>query len=118
MQTKRSLVPKPSLTLSSELVLHIEGLLGAELTHDRSQGDGQAGFLRKLAAEIMDHNSNQHRLTQSEAKIAAREQVGFNIAGYLDDFSKALSVRVFHLCLDTSLRCCARRGRFVLCLTK
>jgi hypothetical protein len=60
----------------------------------RNQGDGQAQFLRKLAAEIMEQNSNQHGLTQKAAKEAAREQVGFNLAGYLDDFSKALSVRV------------------------
>jgi len=58
----------------------------------RNQGDGQAQFLRKLAAEIMEQNSNQHGLTQKAAQTAAREQVGFNLAGYLDDFSKALSV--------------------------
>ncbi|ORX41083.1 hypothetical protein BD324DRAFT_678476 [Kockovaella imperatae] len=60
----------------------------------KSQGDGQAQFLRKLAAEIMEQNSNQHGLTQAEAKKQAREQVGFNLAGYLDDFSKALSGEV------------------------
>ena len=58
----------------------------------RNQGDGQAQFLRKLAAEIMDQNSNQHDQTKKAAQAAAREQVGFNLAGYLDDFSKALSV--------------------------
>ena len=58
----------------------------------RSQGDGQAQFLRKLAAEIMDQNSSQHDQTKKAAQTAAREQVGFNLAGYLDDFSKALSV--------------------------
>jgi len=42
----------------------------------------------------MEQNSNQHGLTQKAAKEAAREQVGFNLAGYLDDFSKALSVSV------------------------
>ncbi len=63
----------------------------------RSQGDGQAGFLRKLATEIMEQNSNQHKLSQAEAKNAAREQVGFNLAGYLDDFSKALSVSIILL---------------------
>lgn len=62
------------------------------LTSNRNQGDGQAAFLRKLAAEIMEQNSNQHGLTQKAAQSAAREQVGFNLAGYLDDFSKALSV--------------------------
>ena len=40
----------------------------------------------------MEQNSNQHQLTQTAALSAAREQVGFNLAGYLDDFSKALSV--------------------------
>lgn len=63
-----------------------------QITDYRNQGDGQAQFLRKLAAEIMEQNSNQHGLTQKAAQAAAREQVGFNLAGYLDDFSKALSV--------------------------
>ena len=58
----------------------------------RTAGDGQAAFLRKLAAEINEQNSNQHAQTQAAMKTAAREQVGFNLAGYLDDFSKALSV--------------------------
>jgi hypothetical protein len=53
--------------------------------------------LRKLATEIMEQNSNQHKLSQAEAKNAAREQVGFNLAGYLDDFSKALSVSIILL---------------------
>ncbi|WVR08584.1 hypothetical protein IAU60_005639 [Kwoniella sp. DSM 27419] len=60
----------------------------------KTAGDGQAGFLRKLATEIMEQNSNQHLLTQQAAKGAAREQIGFNLAGYLDDFSKALSGEV------------------------
>ncbi|WVQ95510.1 hypothetical protein IAU59_002607 [Kwoniella sp. CBS 9459] len=60
----------------------------------KTAGDGQAAFLRKLATEIMDQNSNQHQLTQQAAKGAAREQIGFNLAGYLDDFSKALSGEV------------------------
>ena len=62
----------------------------------RNQGDGQAQFLRKLAAEIMEHNSGQHGTTQKTMQNAAREQVGFNLAGYLDDFSKALSVSDSH----------------------
>jgi len=66
----------------------------------RNQGDGQAQFLRKLASEIMEQNSNQHGLTQKAAQTAAREQVGFNLAGYLDDFSKALSVS----CLSFAIR--------------
>ncbi|KAK4686714.1 hypothetical protein P7C73_g3410, partial [Tremellales sp. Uapishka_1] len=60
----------------------------------KTAGDGQAAFLRKLATEITEHNSNQHQLTQTAAKNWAREQVGFNLAGYLDDFSKALSGEV------------------------
>ncbi|RXK40622.1 hypothetical protein M231_02077 [Tremella mesenterica] len=44
-------------------------------------GDSQAGFLRKLAVEINEQNSNQHSQTQAAMKAAAREQVGFNLAG-------------------------------------
>jgi hypothetical protein len=47
----------------------------------KTAGDQQSAFLRKMAAEIMDHNSNQHKLTQTEAQKWAREQVGFNLAG-------------------------------------
>lgn len=43
----------------------------------------------------MEQNSNQHRLTQQATQASAREQVGFNLAGYLDDFSKTLSVSIF-----------------------
>ncbi|WRT70644.1 uncharacterized protein IL334_007642 [Kwoniella shivajii] len=67
-----------------------QAVLDALKTH----GDGQSAFLRKLATEIMEQNSNQHNLTQAAAKAAAREQIGFNLAGYLDDFSKALSGEV------------------------
>lgn len=42
----------------------------------------------------MEQSSNQHQLTQQAAKASAREQVGFNLTGYLDDFSKALSGEV------------------------
>nr|XP_019051135.1 hypothetical protein I302_01584 [Kwoniella bestiolae CBS 10118]OCF30065.1 hypothetical protein I302_01584 [Kwoniella bestiolae CBS 10118] len=58
------------------------------------KGDAESAFLRKLATEIMEQNSNQHVLTQQAAKLAARDQIGFNLAGYLDDFSKALSGEV------------------------
>ncbi|KAL7422817.1 hypothetical protein Q5752_002113 [Cryptotrichosporon argae] len=60
----------------------------------KTSGDAQSAFLRKLATEVMEQNSNQHKLTQDAAKQWAREQVGFNLAGYLDDFSKALSGEV------------------------
>ncbi|KAK8850475.1 hypothetical protein IAR55_004393 [Kwoniella newhampshirensis] len=60
----------------------------------KTSGDSQAAFLRKLATEMMDNNSSQHQKTQQAMKNAAREQVGFNLAGYLDDFSKALSGEV------------------------
>lgn len=86
----------------------------------RNQGDGQALFLRKLAAEIMEQNSNQHGLTQKAAKEAAREQVGFNLAGYLDDFSKALSVSVDssserHATRDMSICALTGRAKCVCC---
>ncbi|KAK6906657.1 hypothetical protein I203_100644 [Kwoniella mangroviensis CBS 8507] len=58
------------------------------------KGESESAFLRKLALEIMEQNSNQHTQTQQAAKAAAREQIGFNLAGYLDDFSKALSGEV------------------------
>ncbi|WWC65105.1 uncharacterized protein I303_107719 [Kwoniella dejecticola CBS 10117] len=60
----------------------------------KNKGDAESAFLRKLSTEIMEQNSNQHTLTQQAVKAAAREQVGFNLAGYLDDFSKALSGEV------------------------
>lgn len=47
----------------------------------RTSGDGQAAFLRKLATEIMEQNSSQHKGTQQATQNAAREQVGFNLAG-------------------------------------
>jgi hypothetical protein len=47
----------------------------------RTSGDSQAAFLRKLATEIMEQNSNQHKGTIQAAQGAAREQVGFNLAG-------------------------------------
>ena len=63
----------------------------------------------------MEQNSNQHKLTQAEAKVAAREQVGFNLAGYLDDFSKALSVCPLSGFLPGIADGHVRRARFVLC---
>lgn len=84
----------------------------------KTAGDGQAAFLKKLAADIMEQNSNQHQLTQQAAQASAREQVGFNLAGYLDDFSKALSVSILEL---HSIDCgadVALRARSVSCLKK
>lgn len=44
-------------------------------------GDSHAEFLRKMGAEVMEHNSNQHKVTQDKAKAGAREQVAFNLNG-------------------------------------
>ena len=82
----------------------------------RTAGDGQAAFLRKLAAEINEQNSNQHAQTQAAMKTAAREQVGFNLAGYLDDFSKALSVGPYCRVSPTALM--TIRVKCVLCLRR
>lgn len=60
----------------------------------KSAGEAQAQFLKKLGTEIMDQNSNQHKLTQDASKQWAREQVGFNLAGYLDDFCKSIAGEV------------------------
>ncbi|WVQ70693.1 hypothetical protein IAR50_000215 [Cryptococcus sp. DSM 104548] len=60
----------------------------------KNSGEGQAAFLKKLATELMEHSTNQHQGTQNAVKASAREQVGFNVAGYLDEFSKALSSEV------------------------
>lgn len=60
----------------------------------KQSGDDQAQFLRKLGVEIMEQNSNQHKATQDAAKSWAKEQVGFNLAGYMDDFSKSLAVSI------------------------
>ncbi|WVQ86046.1 hypothetical protein IAT38_008214 [Cryptococcus sp. DSM 104549] len=57
-------------------------------------GKEQGEFLREFGADIMSQNSDQHKKTQDVTKANAREQVGFNLAGYLDDFSKALSGEV------------------------
>lgn len=37
--------------------------------------------MRKLTTEIVEQLGNQHKVTQAEAKKAAREQVGFNLSG-------------------------------------
>ncbi|TYJ54390.1 hypothetical protein B9479_004978 [Cryptococcus floricola] len=60
----------------------------------KNSGEGQAAFLKKLGTELMETSSNQHKETQTAVKASAREQVGFNVAGYLDEFSKALSSEV------------------------
>lgn len=88
----RSLVSNRNITKCTPLTFQA----GAQAILDalKASGDGQAAFLRKLAAEIMEQSSNQHQLTQQAAKASAREQVGFNLTGYLDDFSKALSVSI------------------------
>lgn len=51
-------------------------------------------FLNKMAHDIMDQNSSQHKLTQEAAKLWAREQVGFNVAGYVNDFCKVIANEV------------------------
>ncbi|WVN89721.1 uncharacterized protein L203_104951 [Cryptococcus depauperatus CBS 7841] len=60
----------------------------------RKLGSEQADFLKKLGKDITEHNSNQHEITRQTSKTSAREQVGFNLAGYIDDFAKALSGEV------------------------
>lgn len=44
-------------------------------------GDTHADFVRKTGAEIMEHNSNQHKVTQEKYKAGSREQVAFNLNG-------------------------------------
>ena len=68
--------------------------LGADSVIDflKKSNEDQTAFLRSLAADIMAQNSDQHKTTKEATKAMAREQVAFNVAGYLDDFSKALSV--------------------------
>lgn len=60
----------------------------------KQSGVEQSKWLKDLGQNIMDHNSNQHKLTQDAAKQWAREQVGFNLAGYLDDFCKSIAGEV------------------------
>lgn len=60
----------------------------------RKSGDDQSAFLRSLAADIVAQNANQHQLTQAAAAKWAKEQVGYNLSGYLDDFSKSLASEV------------------------
>lgn len=67
---------------------------GADAVIDflKKSNEDQTAFLRSLAADIMAQNADQHKTTKESTKAMAREQVAFNVAGYLDDFSKALSV--------------------------
>jgi hypothetical protein len=67
---------------------------GADAVIDflKKSNEDQTAFLRALAADIMAQNADQHKTTKEAAKSMAREQVAFNVAGYLDDFSKTLSV--------------------------
>lgn len=44
-------------------------------------GDSHVEIVRKMGTEVMEHNSNQHRLTQDKVKAGAREQVAFNLNG-------------------------------------
>jgi hypothetical protein len=69
---------------------------GADAVIDflKKSNEDQTAFLRALAADIMTQNADQHKSTKEAAKSMAREQVAFNVAGYLDDFSKTLSVSV------------------------
>lgn len=60
----------------------------------KQSGVEQSKWLKDLGQNVMDHNSNQHKLTQDAAKQWAREQVGFNLAGYLDDFCKSIAGEV------------------------
>jgi hypothetical protein len=71
---------------------------GADAVIDflKKSNEDQTTFLRALAADIMAQNADQHKTTKEAAKTMAREQVAFNVAGYLDDFSKTLSVSLFH----------------------
>lgn len=62
----------------------------------KKSNEDQTAFLRALAADIMAQNADQHKATKETAKSMAREQVAFNVAGYLDDFSKTLSVSIYH----------------------
>ncbi|GHJ85207.1 hypothetical protein NliqN6_1609 [Naganishia liquefaciens] len=69
---------------------------GADAVIDflKKSNEDQTTFLRSLAADIMAQNADQHKTTKEAHKAMAREQVAFNVAGYLDDFSKALSGEV------------------------
>jgi hypothetical protein len=70
---------------------------GADAVIDflKKSNEDQTAFLRALASDIMAQNADQHKNTKDATKAMAREQVAFNVAGYLDDFSKALSVSHF-----------------------
>ncbi|KAJ9125672.1 hypothetical protein QFC22_000634 [Naganishia vaughanmartiniae] len=69
---------------------------GADAVIDflKKSNEDQTAFLRALASDIMAQNADQHKNTKEATKAMAREQVAFNVAGYLDDFSKSLSSEV------------------------
>jgi hypothetical protein len=75
-------------------------------------GDDEAAFLRKLADQTVEHGSNQHKNTVEEVKKAAREQVAFNLAGYLDNFSRVLANEVKVLLKEVGDMREARRGLY------
>ncbi|KAL1409582.1 hypothetical protein Q8F55_003573 [Vanrija albida] len=79
----------------------------------KTANDGQATFLRKMGTEIMDQNSNQHKLTQEASDKSAREKVAFNISGYLDDFSKKLATEVRLLITEVGNLGETRRAMYV-----
>lgn len=66
----------------------------AVIDYMKKHSEDLTTFLKALAADIVAQNVNQHQQTQAAAKNWAREQVAFNLSGYLDDFSKALSSEV------------------------
>lgn len=66
----------------------------AVLEQYKKAGNEQTVYLRKLGNEILDHNSSQHKATQDAAKQWARDQVSFNLSGYLDDFCKSIAGEV------------------------
>lgn len=84
----------------------------AVIDYLKKSGDDQSAFLRSLAADIVAQNANQHQLTQAQAAKWAKEQVGFNLAGYLDDFSKALSSEVRALLKEVGDLRETRRGLY------
>ncbi|KLT44861.1 hypothetical protein CC85DRAFT_231014, partial [Cutaneotrichosporon oleaginosum] len=57
-------------------------------------GTKQSEASRKLADHTVDHLSNQVKSSVDEFRKAAREQVAFNLAGYMDNFSRSLANEV------------------------
>lgn len=78
----------------------------------KKKGEEEAVFLRKLADQIVGQGSNQHKNTVDEVKKAAREQVAFNLAGYLDNFSRVLANEVKVLLKEVGDMREARRGLY------